>query len=83
MDSRLISDHDLIEITGKKRCSRQAAWFKQQFGIDVVRRADGHIIITWAAFEALQARRAGIATGSATDPQQTRPAVYPLRRAAA
>lgn len=83
MDSRLLSDDDLVQITGKRRYSTQAAWFKREFGIDVVRRADGRIIITWAAFEALQARRAGFNTAGAGEAPQARPAVYPLRRAAA
>lgn len=79
MDSRLLSDDDLVQITGKKRCSTQAAWFKRQFGVDVVKRANGHIIMTWATFEALTAKKAGVLTSSAPP---ARPALHSVRRAA-
>ncbi|WP_083254182.1 DUF4224 domain-containing protein [Pandoraea sp. ISTKB] len=78
MNSRLISDEDLVEITGKKRCSTQVAWFKQQFGIDVVTRANGHIIMTWATFEALSAKKAGVLSSSAPP---ARPTLHSARRA--
>lgn len=79
MDSRLLSDDDLVQITGKKRCSTQAAWFKRQFGVDVVKRANGHIIMTWATFEALTAKKAGVLASSAPP---ARPALHSVRRAA-
>ncbi|WAL80998.1 DUF4224 domain-containing protein [Pandoraea sp. XJJ-1] len=79
MDSRLISDDDLVQITGKKRCSAQAAWFKKELGVEVTRRSNGHVIMTWATFEALQAKKAGVLPGSAAT---TRPAIHPIRKAA-
>ncbi|CAB3730327.1 DUF4224 domain-containing protein [Paraburkholderia rhynchosiae] len=81
MDTRLMSDQDLIDVTGKKRHSAQAAWFERHFGITPVQRADGRIILTWAAFEGLQAKRAGV--GPATSSANTeRPPLMPIRRAA-
>jgi len=54
---RLLSPEDLIRVTGKKRYSKQAEWFKATFGIDVVTAANGAVIMTWSTFESLQARR--------------------------
>lgn len=64
-DTRLMSRADLVEITGKTRYSKQAEWFKNRFGIDVTRRDDGSIVIAWATFLALDAKKAGIVTGGA------------------
>lgn len=79
MDTRLMSEQDLQDVTGKKRHSSQMSWFKQHFGIAPVQRADGRIILTWAAFEALQAKRAGV--GGQQHPS-IRPALQPIRSAA-
>ncbi|NOV26866.1 DUF4224 domain-containing protein [Cupriavidus necator] len=79
MDTRLMSEQDLRDVTGKKRHSAQAAWFSLHFGVTPVQRADGRIILTWAAFEALQAKRAGVLPGAAT-PGRT--PLIPLRKAA-
>lgn len=81
MDTRLMSEQDLIDVTGKKRHSAQVSWFKQHFGLTPVQSADGRIILTWAAFEGLQAKRAGVgpaASGANTE----RPPLMPVRRAA-
>lgn len=83
MNERLMSDRDLEEVTGKKRCSAQATWFKRQFDIDVVRRGDGTIVLTWATFEALQARKAGLTNGLLSGAAPMRPPVYSMRKAAA
>lgn len=81
MDTRLMSEQDLIDVTGKRRPSAQVEWFKQHFGVTPVQRADKRIILTWAAFEGLQAKRAGVAP--ATDSANTgRPPLMPIRRAA-
>lgn len=80
MDTRLMSDDDLVDVTGKKRRSAQVAWFERHFGLTPVTRADGRIILTWAAFEALQAKRAGVLP-TPTDPA-SRPQLMPIRRAA-
>jgi hypothetical protein len=79
MDNRLMSENDLRDVTGLKRHSLQADWFRRHFGITPVQRADGRIILTWAAFEALQAKRAGVLPGS-TAPLRT--ALVPIRKAA-
>ena len=49
----------LERVTGKKRYSKQAEWFKLNFGIDVVRCADGTLVMTWSQFDALLAKRSG------------------------
>ncbi|MFM0071846.1 DUF4224 domain-containing protein [Paraburkholderia sediminicola] len=61
MEPRLMSDDDLATVTGKKRYSKQVAWFKQAFGIDVVCNARGRPVVTWQLYEALLAKRAGLA----------------------
>lgn len=70
---------DLERVTGKKRYSKQAEWFKEQFGIDVVRCGDGTLVVTWATFQALQDRRAGL-TATESAPAE-RPKVYSFRKA--
>lgn len=60
MSERLMSAADLEEITGLKRFAKQAAWFKDQFGIDVILCADGRPIMTWATFDALHKKSAGL-----------------------
>lgn len=82
MNERLMSPEDLQHITGKKRHSAQAGWFKLHFGLTPVQSADGRIIITWSAFEGLQAKRAGIAEPSGKPAAGDRPQRIPLRRAA-
>jgi hypothetical protein len=80
MDARLMTDADLLEITGKQRHSQQAEWFRLQFGVEIRRRSDGRIVVTWATFEALQAKKTGTLPG-ATLSVEERPPVYPLRHA--
>jgi hypothetical protein len=81
MDNRLMSEKDLQDVTGLKRKSLQAEWFKRHFGVTPVQRSDGRIIMTWAAFEGLQAKRAGVLpnAGGAT-PGRT--PLIPIRKAA-
>lgn len=66
MTNRLMSPVDLVEITGKRRYSKQAEWFKDQFGITVTRRDDHSVVMTWATYEALAAKKAGLTSGVAT-----------------
>ncbi|QCP50197.1 DUF4224 domain-containing protein [Trinickia violacea] len=61
MSEHLMDAADLERVTGKKRYSKQAEWFKASFGIDVVRCADGTLIMTWAQFDALLAKKSGTA----------------------
>jgi hypothetical protein len=81
MDTRLMSHNDLKDVTGKKRHSAQVSWFKLHFGITPVQSADGRIILTWAAFEGLQAKRAGVGPATAIA-NNGRPPLVPIRRAA-
>ncbi|MET2526927.1 DUF4224 domain-containing protein [Ralstonia pseudosolanacearum] len=80
-DSRLMSDKDLYDVTGLKRHGAQVNWFVTQFGVKPVQRADGRIILSWAAFEALQARRV-CAAGGVPAANKERPALVPVRKAA-
>ncbi|WP_257765331.1 DUF4224 domain-containing protein [Burkholderia glumae] len=56
---------ELARVTGFRRRSRQAEWFRDEFGIDVVRCADGSVVMTWTQFDALLAKKSGTATGVA------------------
>ncbi len=60
MPSHLIPYDALVEITGMKMPSAQARWFKNQFGVDVPRRHDRKVVLTWSVFEALQAHKLGL-----------------------
>lgn len=60
-----MTEDELVQITGKRRHSKQAEWFKNQFGIDVVRSADGRLIVTWQTYEALNARKNGLTANTA------------------
>ncbi|WP_429329500.1 DUF4224 domain-containing protein [Paraburkholderia atlantica] len=51
---------DLEQVTGLKRYSKQVEWFKRTFHVDVPRRANGSIVMTWATYEALNAKKAGV-----------------------
>lgn len=75
MHNRLMSAEDIAGVTGKKRYGKQIEWFRAQFGINVVRRGDGSPVITWATFEALQAKKAGL---SAAPIKEERPALRPV-----
>jgi hypothetical protein len=63
MDNRLVSEKDLHDVTGLKRKNMQV----------------GRIILTWSAFEGLQAKRAGVLPTGGTS---QRPALVPVRKAA-
>jgi hypothetical protein len=63
-DARLLSDDDLVRVTGKRRYSKQAEWFKNNYGIDAPRAADGRLIVMWETFAALNARKAGLSLGA-------------------
>ncbi|KWZ43447.1 hypothetical protein WS72_11645 [Burkholderia savannae] len=60
MTARLMTPADLAIVTGKKRYTKQADWFKATFGIDVATAANGAVIMTWSTFESLQAKKAGL-----------------------
>lgn len=70
MSDRLMTAEDLHRVTGKKRYSKQVEWFKEQFGINVVRCSDGSPVMTWATFEALQAKKAGLASAPVKEERQ-------------
>ena len=76
MSDRLMSAEDLARVTGKKTSNKQAEWFQTEFGVRVVRCGDGSPVMTWATFEALLQKRAGISSSHA---EPTRPALRPLR----
>ena len=74
MNNRLMTAEDLARVTGKKRYGKQVEWFRDQFGINVVRCGDGSPVMTWTTFEALQAKKAGLVTGHI---KEDRPALRP------
>ena len=60
MTDRLMSAEDLARVTGMKTSNKQADWFLDQFGVRVVRCSDGSPVMTWATFQALMDKHAGI-----------------------
>jgi len=60
MNERLLSPEDLVRITHAKRYSKQRRWFKEQFGIDVVCRDNGSVVMAWATFEGLLQKKYGL-----------------------
>ncbi|SAL26303.1 DUF4224 domain-containing protein [Caballeronia telluris] len=60
MSERLMTPEDLKRITGRVRYSKQAEWFMQMFGVEITRSFDGAPVMTWALYESLLARRAGL-----------------------
>jgi hypothetical protein len=62
MSDRLMSAADLHLVTGLKRYTKQVAWFRENYGVKVVCSSDGAPVVTWATFEALQAKKAGLGT---------------------
>ncbi|ASW00161.1 DUF4224 domain-containing protein [Paraburkholderia aromaticivorans] len=73
MTYKLLSPEDLLSITGAKRYSLQAKWFEENFRIKVVCRADGSIVLTQEVFEALLAKRLGLAPKATTPSEVERP----------
>jgi hypothetical protein len=69
MSDRLLSAEDLARVTGKKTSTKQAAWFESEFGVRVVRCGDGTPIMTWATFEALMQKRAGLSSANTEQPR--------------
>jgi len=76
MANDLLTAEELEQITGKKRYSGQAAWFKAQFDVDVPRRGDGSIVMTKDTFEKLIQKRLGIAITQAEPEDLPRPPIY-------
>lgn len=56
----LMTDEQLVRVTGKRRYSKQAEWFKDQFGIEPVCAGNGKLNMTWEHFNALMARKHGM-----------------------
>ncbi|WP_196483710.1 DUF4224 domain-containing protein [Burkholderia diffusa] len=82
MSTGLMTAADLEQASGKKRYSAQAAWFKAQFGVEVPRRDDGSIALTWETFRALTDAKLGLRTAEArTEVIQERPPIYAVGKA--
>jgi hypothetical protein len=75
MTFKLLSPEDLQSITGVKRYTLQAKWFEENFRIKVVCRADGSIVLTQEVFEALLAKRMGVAPKIPVPVEKVRPAL--------
>lgn len=76
MSNDILTAEELEQITGKKRYSGQAGWFKAQFGVDVPRRGDGSVVMTKDTFEKLLQKRLGIAITQTEPEDLPRPPIY-------
>ncbi|RQS74647.1 DUF4224 domain-containing protein [Burkholderia sp. Bp8977] len=76
MSNDILTAEELEQITGKKRYSAQAAWFKAQFNVDVPRRGDGSVVMTKDTFEKLLQKRLGIAIMQMEPEDLPRPPIY-------
>ena len=82
MSIGLMTAADLKEVSGKTRYTAQAAWFKAQFGVDVPRRDDGSIALTWETFQVLTEAKLGLrAAEKRTEAIQERPPIYAVGKA--
>lgn len=70
IDKRLMSDEDLTAVTGWQRYSKQCQWFRERFGIEPVCADGGRPVVTWAVFEALQAKHFGVVLPGGVAPGQ-------------
>ena len=63
-DSPLLSDDDLLELSGYKTGAWQAKFLLRAYGLNVPRRKDGRVRVTWEAINQAVARgKAAPATG--------------------
>ncbi|WP_175777471.1 DUF4224 domain-containing protein [Burkholderia anthina] len=77
MSTGLMTAADLEQATGKKRYGAQAAWFKAQFNVEVPRRDDGSIALTWETFRLLAEAKLGLRTAEArAEAVFERPRIY-------
>lgn len=83
MNERLMTDADLLDVTGLKQNAARVRWFVTNYGVKPVQRADGSLILTWSAYEIMQARRAGGAMPANDAQPAARPKLVPVGRAAA
>lgn len=57
-----MSADEIERMTGFKRFSKQVQWFSDQFSVKVAVCSDGSPVMTWANFNALNARRLGLSS---------------------
>lgn len=76
MSDRLMTAEEIERMTGFKWHSKQVQWFSEQFNVKVALCSDGSPVVTWATFEALQARKAGL---NNTPAPEQRPPLRALR----
>lgn len=74
MSDHLMTPDALERVTGYKRKSDQASWFRRTFGIEPITAANGAVIMSWAIFDSLQARKNGLTSDSRSS---DRPALRP------
>ncbi|CAE6697047.1 DUF4224 domain-containing protein [Paraburkholderia domus] len=75
MSEHLMAPADLERITGYKRKAEQVSWFRRTFGIEPITAANGAIIMSWAIFDSLQARKNGLVSDAS---MRERPALRPV-----
>lgn len=78
MSFEILSAAQFEQITGKKRKSAQVAWFEENFNVQAVRRVDGSLVMTQEVFEALLAKRMGLAPKVTPHPPIERPILRPV-----
>lgn len=73
MTYKLLTPEDMVAVTGMKRYSAQVKWFEENFRVRVACRQDGSIVLTREVFEALLAKRMGLAPKVANRLDDERP----------
>lgn len=62
--SAILTDEDLQELSGLKQGAAQAKFLQRAYGLNVPRRPDGRVRVTWEAInQAISKGRATPATG--------------------
>jgi len=62
--SSLLSDDELLELSGLKQGAAQVRFLRREYGLSVPRRVDGKVRVTWDAINQAVARsKAAPATG--------------------
>lgn len=62
--SLMLTDGDLLELSGYKQGAKQAQFLQRAYGLNVPRRPDGRVRVTWDAInQAVTKGKAAPATG--------------------
>ena len=62
--SALLSDDELRELSGLKQGAAQVRFLRREYGLNVPRRADGRVRVTWEAInQAVSRVKAAVSNG--------------------